>query len=137
MKYSFVIAALLATSSTNAIRYSDMGTGNGLPITHKDEPGFKPPKNNENEPAMSTTSDPYDYSSGSGKRDEKWASRPKTEREKNPPTIKGMTDSTETAGTTNSFKSNAGDSPPLPGHAWNTPIDYKKIEDAGLSSAEA
>ena len=137
MKYSFVIAALLATSSTNAIRYSDMGTGNGLPISHRDAPGFKPPQNTENERAMSTTTDPYDYSSGSGKRDEKWTVRPKTEREMNPPVIKGMTESTETAGTTKSWKSNTGDSPPLPGKAWNTPIDFKKIADAGLSAEEA
>jgi len=130
MKYSFVIAALLASSS-NAVRYSDIGTGNGLPISHKDPEGFKPPKNNENEKAMSTTTDPYNYKSGSGKSDEKWVKRELTEAEKNPPPLPGMTESTETAGTTKIFKNNANDSPPLPGKAWNTPIDYKKIADAG------
>ena len=113
MKYSFVIAALL--SSSNAVRYSDIGTGNGLPIMHKDPAGFKPPKNNEHDGALSKTTDPTDYESGSGKRDTKWVVREKTEAEKNPPPVPGMTDSTETAGTTNSHKTNANDSPPLPG----------------------
>jgi len=74
---------------------------------------FEVPKNNDHEPALSTTLDPYDYESGSGKtyHDKKKPSKAKEEGPKKPEPIAGMEESTETAGTTTLWKINAGDSP--------------------------
>ena len=52
MKYSFVIAALLVTTSH---------------AVHITGPIKDIPKNLEHEPAMSSTTNPYNYESGSGK----------------------------------------------------------------------
>ena len=73
---------------------------------------FEVPKNKEGEAPLSTTMDPTDYESGSGKtyHDKKSAST-KDEGPKKPETPAGIDESTETAGTTPVWKVNAGDSP--------------------------
>jgi len=72
---------------------------------------FKPPKNNDAEPALSTTLDPYNYESGSGKTYHNKKGSKTEEKEFKTPVIAGMDESTETAGTTTVWKVNAGDSP--------------------------
>lgn len=74
---------------------------------------FKVPKNTDAEPALSTTMDPYDYGSGSGKTYHNKKSADKKEDELKKPVVSaGMNESTETAGTTTLWKTNSGDSPP-------------------------
>merc|ERR1712032_516638 len=77
---------------------------------------FKVPKNKEAEPPLSTTMDPTDYESGSGKtyHDKKTASKAKDEGPKKPETPAGINESTETAGTTTLWKVNSNDSPDPP-----------------------
>jgi len=73
---------------------------------------FKVPKNTDAEPALSTTTDPYDYESGSGKTYHNKHPEKKETETKKPTITAGMNESTETAGTTTLWKTNAGDSPP-------------------------
>ena len=78
---------------------------------------FKVPKNKEAEPPLSTTLDPTDYESGSGKtyHDKNKASdKEKDEGPKKPEPVAGIEPSTEHAGTTPLWKVNAGDSPDAP-----------------------
>ena len=76
---------------------------------------FEVPKNKEAEPPLSTTMDPTDYESGSGKTyHDKKTAKVKDEKPKKPETPAGIEESTETAGTTKIWKVNAGDSPDPP-----------------------
>jgi len=74
---------------------------------------FEIPKNTEAEPALSRTLDPHDYKSGSGltyhdKNPEKTA---KEYENKYPDVPAGWNPPDETAGTTNTMKTNANDGP--------------------------
>lgn len=78
----------------------------------KPSKGFTVPKNKDAEPALSSTLDPYDYESGSGKTyHDKHPKSHKNEGPTKPEPIAGIDESTETAGTTTLWKINAGDSP--------------------------
>ena len=82
------------------------------------------PKNKDAEPALSTTLDPYDYASGSGKTYHNKNKPTKVEDESTKdkiPVPAGYDAPTETAGTTNVWKTNAGDSP-------ETKVPKKKVE---------
>ena len=76
---------------------------------------FEIPENTQAEPALSTTTNPREYSSGSGKTyHDKVTTKVADEPLKKPDTPAGINESTETAGTTHLWKVNSGDSPDPP-----------------------
>merc|ERR1719329_285264 len=75
---------------------------------------FEIPKNTQGEAPLSTTMDPTDYASGSGKTYHNKDKPKKKDEIKKPEPIAGIDESTETAGTTPLWKINAGDSPDPP-----------------------
>ena len=69
---------------------------------------FEIPENTQAEPALSTTTNPRDYQSGSGKTyHDKVTTKVADEPLKKPDTPAGMDESTETAGTTHLWKVNS------------------------------
>jgi hypothetical protein len=120
MKYSIAVLALLGLAS-GVQQYAAEDPRKGTssqPIPHaplgamaKPHEAFKVPKNTDHEPALSTTLDPYDYESGSGKTYHNKKTDKKEEGNKKPAITAGQNESTETAGTTTLWKSNTGDSP--------------------------
>ena len=129
MKLSFAVAALLGVVVASKKDIGDRpkdyfrddprigtpdaplmrGVGGGMAKPTKK---FEIPKNKESEPALSTNMDPTDYESGSGKTyHDKTNGKKKTEGIPKPSPIAGIDESTETAGTTNLWKINTGDSP--------------------------
>ena len=77
---------------------------------------FEVPENKEGEPPLSTTLNPRDYGTGSGKtyHDQKPPVKAEDEPIKKPEPPAGIQESTETAGTTPLWKVNKGDSPDPP-----------------------
>jgi len=139
MKLSFAVAALLGVVVASKKDIGDRpkdyfrddprigtpdaplmrGVGGGMAKPTKK---FEIPKNKEAEPALSTNMDPTDYESGSGKTyHDKTNGKKKTEGIPKPSPIAGIDESTETAGTTNLWKINTGDSP--------DPAKEKKTEE--------
>lgn len=130
MKYSLAVMALLGMTNalTNNKEAKDFFTDDprsgtsSAPIWHGSATGmakpskkFEIPTNTEAEPALSKSLDPYDYGSGSGKTyhdlNPKETARKYMEDSKPPPPPAGWNAPDETAGTTNTMKTNANDGP--------------------------
>lgn len=127
MKYSLAVVALLGMTNAMSKNKADFFTDDprsgtsAMPVYHgaggfaKPTKKFEIPKNTESEPALSRTLDPYDYSTGSGRTYHDLNPKATAEKYMNeshpPPAPAGWNEPDETAGTTNTMKTNANDGP--------------------------
>lgn len=93
---------------------------------------FEIPENKEAEPALSTNLNPRDYESGSGLtyHDKTGGKKKENEPLPKPETPAGISESTETAGTTHLWKINTGDSPDPPKEKTPESKSFLQIEES-------